>query len=807
MLLGTLIVSSAAKTAFLSAQKIVGGQVVANITPVTGARTLPEKIYVELRRNGFTKAIPRVEGFLRLDSGAFLSIQGVDAFSIMQWSDRSSSKSAPRQRNDSDRRFKIPGKQNISSQMDIITFSFPPYRSLISETYAKVLGVSEGDKLALDDGRILPAIKIVPDDFGIGYSLLCDLRCAQELLSRPAKLTSIVLTEINPGDTTKIKTLLPKTIALWFPKQSAENRALNDAFFLNLTAVAFLAFLVGCFIAFNAVRFSVLQRLIVVRQLRLCGVTLREVSLALIMELLFWALLASVIGCLLGWLLAGFMVPSVGLTLAQIFRGKNILEITAVQNWWLLALAISLIATATATMRPFWQLAHHKPLQSDAFKKPRLSFNYIAIFLLLAGWLLTLLPQSQLLGFLVSACWILGAALLVPGGLMLLYSRLGRFKGLVNFPKLHWAVQDGKFSHARLSVAMMAFTMAIAAGIAITTMVGSFQTAFERFLGQTLSEDLFLRPSSTDHEGVKNFLIEETDVAFVSGLFANRAFIAEQICMVFGLVNNIHPRASISLEKQTSQLWKKLHNRDGVLINQTLAFQRELELGDTFNTTINKKQFEVEVLGIYLNYGDPRAAFIMDQQWLLELRPDLQSRGMGVYMQAGKSVDNLLESLKSRFKLMSHQYAKPQEIKSLALKTFNQTFLATNLLTIFTLLIAAIGIYCACYAAEVDRERELTLLKLLGIKNREITWLSLLQLFFNSLVACLIALPLGILIAWVSVHIILQYSFGWHFNLSYQPWNLVTILIIAIMVALSAGFIPLYRLSKKTIITAFREAV
>ncbi|MCG8603498.1 ABC transporter permease, partial [bacterium] len=135
----------------------------------------------------------------------------------------------------------------------------------------------------------------------------------------------------------------------------------------------------------------------------------------------------------------------------------------------------------------------------------------------------------------------------------------------------------------------------------------------------------------------------------------------------------------------------------------------------------------------------------------------------------------------------------------------NQTFQATNLLTLFTLLIAAVGIYCAYYAAEVDRERHLTLLRVLGVNNREITQLSLLQLFFNAFVACVIALPLGVLIAWVSVHVILQYSFGWHFNLSYRPGYLAGILVAGILVALSAGFIPLYRSSKKTIITAFRK--
>ncbi|MCG8607088.1 ABC transporter permease, partial [bacterium] len=676
MLLGTLIVSSAAKTAFLSAQKIVGGQVVANITPASGAQTMSEKIYVELRRKGITHAIPRVEGVLRLANGAFLSIQGVDAFSQMQWSARSSSKFFPSEASTFDQRLGITGKQDVPSQLDIITFSFPPYRSLISEAYAKVLGVNEGDTLLLDDGRQLPRIKIVPDDFGTGYSLLCDLRYAQDLLSLPVELTSIVLTEIGLGDTTQIKALLPKGTALWFPQKSAENRALNDAFFLNLTAVAFLAFLVGCFIAFNAVRFSVLQRLIIVRQLRLCGVTVREVSLSLILELLFWALLASVTGCLLGWLLAGFLVPNVGLTLSQIFGSKSVLNVAAVENWWFMALAISLIATATATVRPFWQLAHHKALQSEPLAKSNVSLNYIAVFLLLMGGLLTLLPQSQKLGFLVSTCWILGAVLLIPGGLMLFYSWISRFKRLIHFPKLHWAIQDGKFSHVRVSAAMMAFTMAIAAGIAITTMVGSFRYAFERFLEKTLSEDLLLRPSSTDFEEVEIFLDSHSDVAYLSSLYVHRAFIGQQMCRVFGLANNVHLQNSVSLEKEVSQLWQKIHNRQGVLINQTLAMQKGFELGDVFKTSINKKALEVEVLGVYLNYGDPRATFVMDQQWLLQLRPDLQSRGMGVYMQVGKSVDELLTSLKSRFNLMSHQYARPQEIKLLALKTFNQTFQA-----------------------------------------------------------------------------------------------------------------------------------
>ena len=623
----------------------------------------------------------------------------------------------------------------------------------------------------------------------------------------PGELSSIVITAINRGDKKRIEALLPKGTSLWFQKRSPENEALREAFFLNLTAIAFLAFLVGCFIAFNAVRFSVLQRLMIVRQLRLCGVTFTEVAVALLMELLCWALLASVVGCVLGWFLAGLLIPSVGLTLAQIFQGENILTIAAVQNWWLMALAIALIATATATMRPFWQLAHQTPLQSERTRSSTKPVSYIAILLILAGWLLTLLPHSQLLGFLVSACWFLGAALLIPGALLLLYSWIAKSKSLVRLPRLHWVIQDGKFGHARLSVAMMAFAIAIAAAIAVTTMVYSFREAFEGYLDRALSEDLFLSPNFADHMEIKDFLEAHTDVALVSTLYSSIADVGQQTCYAIGLSNHAHRHASVSLEKHAPQLWQKFHNRQGVLINQTMAFQQRLKVGDKFTTAINEKPLEVEVIGVYLNYGSTTSLFAIDQQWLLELRPGMQSPNMGVYMKPGKSVDRLLDSLRSRYDLKSHQYARPKEIRVMALKTFNQTFRATNLLTVFTLLIAALGIYCACYAAEVDRERQLTLLKVLGITHRETTLLSLLQLFVNGLVACLLALPLGLLIAWASVHIILQYSFGWRFDLSYQPWDIGAILGIAILVALSAGVFPLYRLSKKTVITAFREAV
>jgi putative ABC transport system permease protein len=825
ILLGTLIVSDAAKTSFMAGQKVVGGRVVATIIPLNGRTTFAETVYVKLRKNGFTELIPTVEGRVRLKNGQFLAVQGIDAFALMHNTSNPTSNATSRSSSaNEDKHYPH------SAALNPLTFSFPPYQLLIAKTFADKLNVTPGSTPALADGANLPAVSIVSDDFGIGYSALCDIRCTQALTSLPNQLTSIALTALptrHLGDDhstdplERLKALLPPEVGLSLVTKNAANHALSEAFFLNMTAVSFLAFLVGCFIAFNAVRFSVLQRLNMVRNLRLAGATFSEVALALVLELLFWALLASIIGGLLGWFLAQLLLPGVGLTLVQLFQGINILTMGGIEHWWSLALLISLLATITATVQPFWQLAQQKPLQTNVNtdSPSHVSGVVLAISLLLIGGGLTLLPQSQALGFAITACWFMGGALLVPGVLLLLYHRLSQIKGLLNYPKLHWAITDGQFNHARLSVAMMAFTVAIAAGIGVSTMVSSFRITLIDYLDQSFSESLYLIPSQADTLPIKQYLDQHPDVLLAyrylhtSTTLRGRA--DEFQSQIRSMSNHQIRHDSTSLEQQVDGLWAKFHQQQGVIINQTLAFQQQLSPGDSITLQRPHQSITTQVLGVYYSYGSTNAAMAIDESWLKTLWPQLNTVEVGVYLKKGLNkdlkgqgtVDELLLALKDKFQLQSHHYLKPQELKGLALTIFEQTFHATNLLTVFTLMIAAIGIYCACYAAEVDKQRQLTLLKVLGVNNREIALLSLLQLFFNALVAALIALPLGLLIAWASVHIVLQYSFGWHFAVVIQPLVLTAILGGAILIALLAGLIPLYRLSQKTVINAFREAV
>ena len=813
ILLGTLLLNHAATDAFERARSTIGGQVIASIIPTNGAKTFDEQIYTELRKRGHDNLMPVLEGAVILENREQISLQGLDIvanlnrdFGPLFSQGKASEKTNPK-------------LENQTAQVLPMVFSYPPYQLLVSESQAKLLQFNQGQQLTTQQGEQLPKITIVTDDFGIDYNLVCDIRCAQNILGQPDKLSSLILLSQSHNQTKlleDIEQLSQGTLTLVSSDKNPENKAMSDAFFLNITAVSMLAFLVGCFIAFNAVRFSIDERLKLVQRLRLLGVSNVSLMVALLLELITWAFLASIVGGILGFIIANNLSAGVGLTVRQLFGGTNILTVNTIGQWYLQSLNISLIATILATIGPLYQLSRQKPLEDRKMQTHRLHnqeshWQWITgLALLIIGSILTGAEHSQSIGFTITFCWFIGVALLIPKALNLSYALLCKTPQLSRYPKLHWAIEDGRQNPQRLSIAMMAFTVAIAASISVNTMVSSFQKALESHLDLVLAEDIYLSPNDAQSPAIYDYLTHHPDVALAYRFLSTTTQIdtqtqGRQNISVSTMSNHSLRHNSINLAEQSPHLWQQLHAQKGVIINQTLAMRFNLILGD--NITFN--QITTKVIGIYYNYGSPKSAIVISDNWFKTLWPHVQNSEIGVFLHqsAANTKSTLINQLKSQFQLQNHHYIEPQGIKYIALTIFKQTFNVTQLLIVFTLIIAAIGIYCACYAAQLNNLRQLTLLKVLGVNQRQLVGLSVLQLGFNALIAALIAIPLGLVIAWASVAIVLQYSFGWHFPIVIEEHLLIAIAIGAIFIALIAGAIPLYQQSRKTAMSAFREAL
>jgi len=105
---------------------------------------------------------------------------------------------------------------------------------------------------------------------------------------------------------------------------------------------------------------------------------------------------------------------------------------------------------------------------------------------------------------------------------------------------------------------------------------------------------------------------------------------------------------------------------------------------------------------------------------------------------------------------------------------------------------------------QFERQREMGIMRALGLTNREVWSLAMLETFLMGLVAGLMAIPTGYTLALVLVDIINQRSFGWSMRLSASPVIFLQAIGIAIAAAVLAGIFPAWRMSHMQAVEAIR---
>lgn len=192
--------------------------------------------------------------------------------------------------------------------------------------------------MTLDD--IETKVVVVPDEWQLGSRMLMDIGFAQRLLGKEQQLSYVaVFDSSNPERWQNI--IADK--GQWISNtQSTDLGALTDSFHLNLTAMSLLAFVVGLFIAYNGVKYSLLKRNRLLVQVQQAGMTPKAVFIGLLIELLVLVFIGASAGFVLGMQLSHWLHPTVALTLEQLY-GATLLPGTWQWLWWAQALLLTLL--------------------------------------------------------------------------------------------------------------------------------------------------------------------------------------------------------------------------------------------------------------------------------------------------------------------------------------------------------------------------------------------------------------------------------------------------------------------------------
>src|SRR5678815_5558908 len=126
---------------------------------------------------------------------------------------------------------------------------------------------------------------------------------------------------------------------------------------------------------------------------------------------------------------------------------------------------------------------------------------------------------------------------------------------------------------------------------------------------------------------------------------------------------------------------------------------------------------------------------------------------------------------------------------------FDRTFAITGVLRSLTVAVAFIGMLAALMALGLERAREIGVLRTLGLTPRQVWVLITAQTGLMGLLAGVLAVPGGLVLAWVLVFVVNRRSFGWTMPLELSPLILLQGVALSVLAAVLAGLYPAWKMA------------
>jgi putative ABC transport system permease protein len=769
---GVQALNQQARSSYDRAAAAFGGARTAVLVGRNGA-TFSQQLFVDLRRAGWPVS-PVLEGRVQI-GGRSLRLLGIEPVTL------------PAE----------VGNAPAIGRAGLQSFVTPPGEMLVSPETLSSLGIPEGTSPQAGGGTSLPPLRaqaqLVPD------VLVVDIGIAQRLLKMPDQVSRLVIGKAG-GERAPLESVTGGKLRLVAPDAESDLERLTDSFHLNLTAFGLLSFFVGLFIVNSAIGLAFEQRLPMLRTLRACGVSARLLNTVLLIELVSLALVAGVAGLVCGYLIAAALLPDVAASLRGLYGAQIPGQLTLKPEWWVAGLTISVLgalaAATTSLMKAIrlpvlaaaqphaWQQAQHRWLMIQ-------STVALAVFATAAG--LLWYGDSLLSGFAVLAGLLLGAALGLPAVLELVLS-LGQRRAHHALAVWFWA--DSRQQLSGLSLALMALLLALAVNVGVGTMVETFSRTFISWLDGRLAADVYINASDDGQAtAIKAWLHERPEVeAILPGGRADTQIDGAPV-EILGLADHATYRDRWPLLQSAEKAWIRLRAGDTGFISEQLARRMKLSIGDQIEVAAPGGNWTLEVVGIYADYGNPKGQIAVNFAALTRHFPGIPLTRMGLRV-APAAVPALITALQEKFALDGRNLVDQATLKAESTRIFNRTFAVTAALNAFTLGVAGIALLTSLLTLSNSRLPQLAPLWAIGITRRRLAAIELLKTLSVALITTLLALPLGLLVAWCLIAVVNVKAFGWRLPFHVFPLQLFELLGVAMAAALVAALLPVLKLAR-----------
>ena len=265
--------------------------------------------------------------------------------------------------------------------------------------------------------------------------------------------------------------------------RTGEIKRMLRSFQLNLAALSYIAMLVGMYLIYNTVAISVVQRRPDVGTLRALGATRRQIFVAFLGEGALFGTFGSLLGLVLGALLARLSVGAVSRTVDALYVATHADRVVYDPLVLLKAFVVGFVLATLSAVFPAIEASSTAPaitMRSLGFEarrvRPGVGLALCGAGLLFVAYLLTFPPPFDgipIAGYAAGLAIIFGASLCVPLAIAGVASAARRF-GARFSPSARIGAANLGASLRRNSVAVASLMVAIAMMVSVAILIGSF---------------------------------------------------------------------------------------------------------------------------------------------------------------------------------------------------------------------------------------------------------------------------------------------------------------------------------------------
>lgn len=727
---------------------------------------------------------------------------------------------------------------NSGPQSSLVSFLTQPATGIMSRETGEQLGLAGDtqDRLVIRVGSVRHTVKIIAllepnDDLSrqaLENLLIVDIATAQELLGMQGRLSRIDLAipKGEPGEAllAKIQALLPPGAEVRSAAARSQSIAqMTRAFSLNLTALSLLALIVGMFLIYNTMTFSIVQRRALIGTLRILGVTRREIFTLIVAEAVLIGLIGTAAGVLLGVILAHGLVQLVTQTITDLYFVLTVRELTISWFGLLKGLGLGLGATLIAALAPAVEATATQPRavlnRSTLETRSKRAVPWTALggigLLLLGGGLLLVPTRDLIISFGALFIIFLGSVLLTPiavvgllGGVQLV---LGSWAGILG----RLCVRSVIASLSRTAVAIAALMVAVSVTVGVGIMVESFRQTVAYWLEGALQADIYISPPSLVSRWNEATLDPDLLARFSAAPGVNSVNTYRRVSVespsgrvqLVALALDARQHTTYRfIEGEAADVWPAFEDQQEVIISEPYAYHHDVHLGGVVQLRTDRGQHAFRVAGIFADYGSDQGLVMLSRRTYEQFWDDRGVSSLGLYVTPGQEVATVIASLRQLVDADQEiMIASNRALRKASLDIFDRTFTITSVLHLLTTAVAFVGVLSALMALQLERERELGVLRATGFTPRQVWGLVTAQTGLMGLVAGLLALPVGVMLASVLVFVINRRSFGWTLQLEIAPGMLVQAVLLALVAALLAGLYPAFKMARTSPAVALRE--